>query len=131
MKILRRSYESRVDAVVAVISDRRFPVQLYFLKDGIAVGVVAQGKKNRLAPPGVTPEKGIHGESPEAATLLQDVLRLTDIGYVPKGVIRDAVRETWRRKFNELQMEEAQRQLQEKQAALDPSVVTDVVNLKE
>lgn len=132
MKIFgKRKWEDRVDEVVNVLADRRFPVQLYFLKDGIALGIVKEGRRRRLAPPGVKPDAGIPADKPDATKLLQDVLRLTAVGFQPAGVIRDAIREAWRRKFNELQMEEAQRQLAEKQLAQDPSVVTDVVNLKE
>ena len=123
---LFRTYEQRVDEIVAVCSDRRLPVQVFFLKDGLAIGVVKHNRRNVLAPPGVTPEKGLHAESPEALELLQKILRKTPLGFKPKGLIRAAMRETWRRKFNELQAEKMQEQLRQRDEQQGWTVVSDV-----
>ena len=105
----RRTYEQRVDSVVDVITQRAFPVQVYFLKDGLAIGILRMGSAksthDEIAPPGTLPTFAVKADDPMALVLLQRVLQHTELGHIPRGVIRDAVREAWRRKFNQLQLE--------------------------
>lgn len=112
----RRSYEERVDDVVAIINQRSFPVALFFLKDGLAIGTRKDAEGvHHATPPGVKPSSVINADFPRGLEILQETIARTPAGKVPKGVIKAAVREAWRRKFNALQVEEAARRITESQ----------------
>lgn len=110
----RRTFEQRVDDVVAIISQRDFPVTLYFLKDGLGIGTAIDPKKVHIpVPPGFKASAVINADYPRGLEILQQTIARTPAGKIPKGIIKAAVREAWRRKFNVLQMEEAARRVTE------------------
>lgn len=125
---VRRPYEQRVDDIVEFMARPGFPVQLYFMKDGLGLGVVCKGfvtgqyvagtlsNPVAVALPGMKPDKLINADYPNGLDLLYEVLKRTSASAAPKGLIKSAVREAWRRKFNDLQMEKAQLQLDAAQA---------------
>jgi hypothetical protein len=92
-----------IDAVIGLFAKPGFPVVLSYddtaeVRIGIAAG---EGEEvMRFAQPGDAIVGTISAHVAFPLTVMQNVIGMTPIGFVPKGLIRDAYRELTRRECN-------------------------------